>query len=185
MLVTKLADVRLDSKYLIWSVALQWSKLHIQCMKKSLRIQFGERVKELRIATGLSQVAFADRCGFARSYMSRIERGGSNASLDAIEVLANALSVEPWQLLAPGPSEDNDSELLVPYAADGSCFHPGLASTRDGSFGVGDKAAQKRFGTFAEALEYLRSMETAKWRRPNPSGNWGIVSAVRWDKLRK
>ena len=41
--------------------------------------------------------------------MSRIERGGSNASLDAIEVLANALSVEPWQLLAPGPSEDNDS----------------------------------------------------------------------------
>ncbi|HAL6884082.1 TPA: helix-turn-helix transcriptional regulator, partial [Klebsiella pneumoniae] len=56
-------------------------------MKKSLRIQFGERVKELRIATGLSQEAFADRCGFARSYMSRIERGGSNASLDAIEVL--------------------------------------------------------------------------------------------------
>ncbi|EIC3836112.1 XRE family transcriptional regulator, partial [Escherichia coli] len=53
------------------------------------------------------------------------------------------------------------------------------------SFGVGDKTAQKRFGTFSEALEYLRSMETAKWRRPNPSGNWGIVSAVRWDKLRK
>ena len=103
--MTKLVDVRLDSKCLIWSVALQWSKLHIQCMKKSLRIQFGERVKELRIATGLSQEAFADRCGFARSYMSRIERGGSNASLDAIEVLANALSIEPWQLLAPGPSE--------------------------------------------------------------------------------
>lgn len=108
MLVTKLADVRLDSKCLIWSVALQWSKLHIQCMKKSLRIQFGERVKELRIATGLSQEAFADRCGFARSYMSRIERGGSNASLDAIEVLAKALSVEPWRLLAPKSSENND-----------------------------------------------------------------------------
>jgi ribosome-binding protein aMBF1 (putative translation factor) len=39
-------------------------------MKKTLRIQFGERVKELRIATGMSQEAFADRCGFARSYMS-------------------------------------------------------------------------------------------------------------------
>ncbi|EKN3985221.1 helix-turn-helix domain-containing protein [Yersinia enterocolitica] len=154
-------------------------------MKKSLRIQFGERVKELRIATGMSQEAFADRCGFARSYMSRIERGGSNASLDAIEVLANALNVEPWQLLVSDySSEDNNLELLVPYAADGSCFHPGLASSRDGSFAVGDKTAQKRFGTFSEALEYLRSMETAKWRRPNPSGNWGIVSAVRWDKLR-
>ncbi len=154
-------------------------------MKKSLRILFGERVKELRIATGISQEAFADRCGFARSYMSRIERGGSNASLDAIEVLANALGVEPWKLLAFDSSEDNDPELLVPYAADGSCFHPGLASSRDGSFGVGDKVAQKRFSTFSEALEYLRSMETAKWRRPNSSGNWGIVSAVRWDKLRK
>ena len=175
----------IDSKCLKWSVALQWSKMHIQGMKKSLRIQFGERVKELRIATGMSQEAFADRCGFARSYMSRIERGGSNASLDAIEVLANALSVEPWRLLASDSSEDNDPELLVPYAADGSCFHPGLASSRDGSFAVGEKVAQKRFGTFSEALEYLRSMETAKWRRPNPSGNWGIVSAVRWDKLRK
>ncbi|RXX44551.1 XRE family transcriptional regulator, partial [Klebsiella pneumoniae] len=30
-----------------------------------------------------------------------------------------------------------------------------------------------------------RNMKTAKWRRPNSSGNWGIVSAVRWDKLRK
>lgn len=167
-------------------MALQWSKLHIQDMKKSLRIQFGERVKELRIATGLSQEAFADRCGFARSYMSRIERGGSNASLDAIEVLANALNVEPWQLLVSDySSEDNNPELLVPYAADGSCFHPGLASSRDGSFAVGDKTAQKRFGTFSEALEYLRSMNTAKWRRPNTSGNWGIVSAVRWDKLEK
>lgn len=159
--------------------------MHIQSMKKSLRIVFGERVKLLRIATGMSQEAFADRCGFARSYMSRIERGSSNASLDAIEVLANALSVEPWELLSPNSSQDNDPEILVPYAADGSCFHPGLASTRDGSFGVGDKAAQKRFGTFIEALEYLRGMETAKWRRPNPNGNWGIVSAVRWDKLKK
>ena len=82
-------------------------------MKKTLRIKFGERVKELRIATGMSQEAFADRCGFARSYMSRIERGGSNASLDAIEVLANALSVEPWQLLASGLSEDNEPSRLL------------------------------------------------------------------------
>lgn len=159
--------------------------MQIRGMKKTLRLQFGKRVKELRVATGMSQEAFADRCGFARSYMSRIERGGSNASLDAIEVLARALGVEPWQLLASESSHDDDPELVVPYAADGSCFHPGLASTRDGSFGVGDKASQKRFDTFSEALEYLRSMETAKWRRPNQSGNWGIVSAVKWDKLKK
>jgi len=55
-------------------------------------------VRELRIAAELSQEAFADKCGFARSYMSRIERGGANPSLDAIEVLASALGV-PVRLL--------------------------------------------------------------------------------------
>ncbi|MDG5599476.1 XRE family transcriptional regulator, partial [Escherichia coli] len=106
------------------------------------------------------------------------ERGCSNASLDAIEVLADALRIEPWQLLASDSRKPDDQEVLVPYAADGSCFHPGLASTRDGSFRVGEKSAQKRFSSFNDALEYLRGMETAKWRRPNASGNWGIVSAV-------
>ena len=50
-------------------------------------------MKELRKASGLSQEAFADKCGFARSYMSRIERGGANPSLDAVEVIAVALDV--------------------------------------------------------------------------------------------
>lgn len=63
-------------------------------MSTPLRKQFGLRVKELRQNAGFSQEAFADRCGFARSYMSRIERGGANPSLDAIEVLAGALEVE-------------------------------------------------------------------------------------------
>lgn len=46
----------------------------------------------------MSQEAFADKCGFARSYMSRIERGGANPSLDAIEVLALALNVPVSEL---------------------------------------------------------------------------------------
>ncbi len=41
----------------------------------------------------MSQEEFADKCGFARSYMSRIERGAANPSLDAIETLAAALKV--------------------------------------------------------------------------------------------
>lgn len=50
------------------------------------------------MATGLSQEAFADKCGFARSYMSRIERGGANPSLDAVEILAAALGVPAAKL---------------------------------------------------------------------------------------
>ena len=47
---------------------------------------------------GSSQEAFADRCGFARSYMSRIERGRGNPSLDAIETLAGGLKVQVVRL---------------------------------------------------------------------------------------
>lgn len=67
-------------------------------MKTTLRQQFGKRVKELRHASGLSQEEFADKCGYARSYMSRIERGLANPSLDAVEVLAVALRVEAKEL---------------------------------------------------------------------------------------
>ena len=67
-------------------------------VKIPLRKQFGLRVKELRKATGLSQEAFADRCGFVRSYMSRIERGKANPSLDAVQDLADALGVEVIKL---------------------------------------------------------------------------------------
>lgn len=52
----------------------------------------------------MSQEAFADMCGFARSYMSRIERGGANPSLDAIEVLATALKVKVEWLFADAGS---------------------------------------------------------------------------------
>jgi transcriptional regulator with XRE-family HTH domain len=62
--------------------------------KTNLRQQFGAKVRSLREDAGYSQEAFADVCGYARSYMSRIERGLGNPSLDAIEVLAAALNVE-------------------------------------------------------------------------------------------
>lgn len=52
---------------------------------------------------GWKQDEFAERCGFARSYMSRIETGGANPSLDAIEVLAAALKVRVIELLQEPP----------------------------------------------------------------------------------
>ena len=59
-----------------------------------IRKSFGNRVRELRVATGMTQEAFADHCEFARTYMSRIETGGANPSLEAIKTLADALQVE-------------------------------------------------------------------------------------------
>jgi len=63
-----------------------------------LRLAVGQRVRDLRLGAGLKQDEFAEICGFARSYMSRIETGGANPSLDALEVLAAALKVPVREL---------------------------------------------------------------------------------------
>lgn len=47
----------------------------------------------------MTQEAFADHCRLARTYMSRIETGGANPSLDALKVLADALNVSLSSLL--------------------------------------------------------------------------------------
>jgi putative transcriptional regulator len=64
----------------------------------TLRKKFGLRIAALRKTARVSQESFADRCGFARSYMSRIERGKANPSLDAIETLAEGLRVRVGEL---------------------------------------------------------------------------------------
>lgn len=65
---------------------------------KTLRKTLGARVRQLRRDAGVSQEDFADSCGFARSYMSRIERGTANLSLDAIERLATAFGITVEEL---------------------------------------------------------------------------------------
>ena len=150
----------------------------------NIRQKFGLRVRELRSVIGLSQEAFADKCGFARSYMSRVERGSGNPSIDAVEVIAIALGVQVRDMFTDVPvkiKKRPPETVLVPYAADGSCFNTQLK--RAGKFTVGDKDDEIQFEDFDEALAYLRRMGTAKWRRPNAKDNWGTVAAVRWGPL--
>ena len=66
---------------------------------QNLRKGFGQRVRELRNSQSLSQEAFADKCGFVRTYMSRIETGTANPSLDAAKVLAEGLGMTLSELL--------------------------------------------------------------------------------------
>ncbi|NWB42368.1 helix-turn-helix transcriptional regulator [Pseudomonas sp. E6002] len=66
---------------------------------QNLRKTFGQRVRELRSSQGFSQEAFADRCGFVRTYMSRIETGTANPSLEAAKVLADGLGLSLSDLL--------------------------------------------------------------------------------------
>lgn len=60
---------------------------------------FGETVRELRRAQGLSQEALAERAGLHRTYIGGIERGERNIALLNIIALARALSVPPSRLV--------------------------------------------------------------------------------------
>jgi len=61
---------------------------------------FGRRVRERRTALGLSQEAFADKCGLDRTYISGIERGRRNVSLLNIAAIAKALGSSVSDLTA-------------------------------------------------------------------------------------
>ena len=64
-------------------------------MKNSsnITVRFGQRVRQLRTELGLSQEAFADKCGLDRTYISGIERGVRNPTLEVIAVIADGLEI--------------------------------------------------------------------------------------------
>jgi transcriptional regulator with XRE-family HTH domain len=67
-------------------------------VKSPLSQQFGSCVRSLRLQAGLSQVEFGEKCGFYQTYLSRIENGNANPSLNAMEVIANALGLTVFEL---------------------------------------------------------------------------------------
>lgn len=62
-------------------------------------------LRRIRVATGLSQEGLADRAGLHRTYISSVERGRRNVSLQNIYVLAEALGVDPADLLTTPAAE--------------------------------------------------------------------------------
>ena len=58
-------------------------------------------LRRLRTSSGISQEELASRAGLHRTYISSIERGQRNVSIENIFALARALSCDPRELLAP------------------------------------------------------------------------------------
>ena len=67
--------------------------------KQKILFRFGNRVRELRKAKGLSQETFASLCGLDRTYISGIERGVRNVSLANISLLAESLGISLSELM--------------------------------------------------------------------------------------
>lgn len=62
---------------------------------------FGQRLKERRKALGFTQGQLFDRTGINNGYISQVENGRANPTLDMILKLAEAVESEAWAMLRP------------------------------------------------------------------------------------
>lgn len=66
---------------------------------QELRTVFAANLRNLRQTRGISQERLAELAGLHRTYVSSVERGARNISIDNIARLAKALDVSPDKLL--------------------------------------------------------------------------------------
>lgn len=65
----------------------------------SIRETFAANMKSWRKLRGFSQEELADRAGLDRTYISSLERQVYGVSIDVLARIADALGVEPEELL--------------------------------------------------------------------------------------
>ncbi|MEB4858347.1 helix-turn-helix domain-containing protein [Priestia megaterium] len=63
---------------------------------------FGNKIRTIRKAKGLTQDELAKRCGLQNTYIGGIEQGERNISLQSVEKLAEGLEVGPFELFKFG-----------------------------------------------------------------------------------
>jgi transcriptional regulator with XRE-family HTH domain len=63
-------------------------------------VAFGRRLRELRQERGLSQEQLAQVAGLDRTYVSSCEAGRRNATIKTVSRFADALDVDPAELVS-------------------------------------------------------------------------------------
>ena len=64
-----------------------------------VREKFGKRVRKARLEKGFSQEELAHEADSNRTYISDVERGTRNPSIEVVERIAKALCVKMGELL--------------------------------------------------------------------------------------
>lgn len=67
-------------------------------MAIQILVDYGQTVREIRQSKNMSQETLADLCGLHRTYISDVELGKRNISLENIDKMATALEITLPQL---------------------------------------------------------------------------------------
>jgi len=80
-----------------------------------LLVQIGRKVRDLRLARGLTQEALAEKAELHAVYVGEIERGEANVSVGVLERIAKALGVRVVALFPYNPPQKatTQSEVLA------------------------------------------------------------------------
>lgn len=70
-----------------------------------LQERFGQKFREVRLASGLTQVQIEELTGIAQRTVSLIERGEVNVSLRQMQRLASVVDRDVHELLSPAPAK--------------------------------------------------------------------------------
>jgi CheY-like chemotaxis protein len=83
-----------------------------QMSRSDVKVIFGKAVKRQRSELGISQEELADRAGLHRTYISDIERGARNVSLESIRKLAQALELSVATLFSRAGNGIENANLV-------------------------------------------------------------------------
>ena len=67
--------------------------------------ELGQVIRRHRLALGLSQEQHAEGSGLHWTYISQVERGRRNVSVEALRRIGSALGVPGWRLLREAEGE--------------------------------------------------------------------------------
>src|SRR5919108_4297954 len=97
------------------SLSTNEQPIHFKIMRSiDLKTLRGAAIRRKRSILGISQGELAKRSGLHRTYVSDLERGARNPSIQSIEKLADALQVSISKLFATegdGSSANNPVEI--------------------------------------------------------------------------
>ena len=82
-------------------------------MDTRLQTSFGDRCRQLRRTTGLSQEKFAYHIGMDRSYYASIETGTRNVTLSSMAKIAKGLGITVSELLVGVGAEEPPAPSLA------------------------------------------------------------------------
>lgn len=89
--------------YVVGVMAVERAK---DALNETTRV-FGERVRDARLALGLSQEAAAVRCGIHWTQLGKVERGQRSLRLETILKIAAGLDIDAGQLVSGLPAPED------------------------------------------------------------------------------